>query len=144
MFKGVTTVFMSIIIPFKYALLTKREVVSMTGYMAKFLFLHFVRLSRSPLFFPGWLCQDTSSLAARPHALKLIFGHFSELMRGRLVASLALCLPRRSRGRWEKNDTNIQLSWPKKLCQVMDLFYGQIIVVLIHNGLSCCYLVFYG
>ena len=99
MFKGVTTVFMSIIIPFKYALLTKREVVSMTGYMAKFLFLHFVRLSRSPLFFPGWLCQDTSSLAARPHALKLIFGHFSELMRGRLVASLALCLPRRSRGR---------------------------------------------
>ena len=107
-------------------------------------FLHFVRLSRSPLFFPGWLCQDTSSLAARPHALKLIFGHFSELMRGRLVASLALCLPRRSRGRWEKNDTNIQLSWPKKLCQVMDLFYGQIIVVLIHNGLSCCYLVFYG
>ena len=38
MFKGVTTVFMSIIIPFKYALLTKREVVSMTEYMAKFLF----------------------------------------------------------------------------------------------------------
>ena len=144
MFKGVTTVFMSIIIPFKYALLTKREVVSMAGYMAKFLFLHFVRLSRSPLFFPGWLCQDTSSLAARPHALKLIFGHFSELMRGRLVASLAFCLPRRSRGQWEKNDTNIQLSWPKKLCQVMDLFYGQIIAVLIHNGLSCCYLVFYG
>ena len=25
-------------------------------------FLHFVRLSRSPLFFPGWLCQETSSL----------------------------------------------------------------------------------
>ena len=34
-------------ISFKYALLTKREVVNMTAhyYMAKFLFLHFVRLS---------------------------------------------------------------------------------------------------
>ena len=25
-------------------------------------FLHFARLSRSPLFFPGWLCHETSSL----------------------------------------------------------------------------------
>ena len=32
-----TTIFIFIIIPFKYALLTKRE-VNMTGYMAKFLF----------------------------------------------------------------------------------------------------------
>ena len=110
--------------------------------MAKFIFcilLDFLEV----LFFPGCLCRDTSSLAARPHALKLVFGPFSELMRGRLVASLAFCLPRRSRGQWEKNDTNIQLSWPKKLCQVMDLFYGQIIVVLIDNSLSCRYLVFY-
>ena len=30
-----------IIIPFKYALLTKREVVNMTGYMANFLSLFF-------------------------------------------------------------------------------------------------------
>ena len=29
-------------------------------------------------------------------------------------------------------------TWSRKY-----LFYGQIIVVLIHNGLSCCYLVFY-
>ena len=57
----VTTIFIFIIIPFKYALLTKRE-VSMTGYMAKFLFLHFARLSKNPLFFPGWLCQETSLL----------------------------------------------------------------------------------
>ena len=56
-----TTIFIFIILPFKYALLTKRE-VNMTGYMAKFLFLHFARLSRSPLFFPGWLCHETSSL----------------------------------------------------------------------------------
>ena len=33
----VTTIFIFIIIPFNYALLTKRE-VSITGYMAKFLF----------------------------------------------------------------------------------------------------------
>ena len=45
--------FFFIIIPFKYTLLTKRE-VSMTGYMAKFLFLHFARLSKSPSFFSGW------------------------------------------------------------------------------------------
>ena len=45
-------------------------------YMAKFLFLHFARLSKSPLFFPGWLCHETLSLAARPHALKLVFAHF--------------------------------------------------------------------
>ena len=31
-------------------------------YMAKFLFLNFVRLSKSPLFFPGGLCHETSSL----------------------------------------------------------------------------------
>ena len=33
-----TTIFIFIIIPFKSALLTKREVVNMTGYMDKFLF----------------------------------------------------------------------------------------------------------
>ena len=38
-------------------------------------FLHFSRLSRSPLFFPGWLCHETSSLAARPRALN----HWSSL-----------------------------------------------------------------
>ena len=41
MFEGVTTIFIFIIIPFKYALLTKCEVVNMTGYMAKFLFFAF-------------------------------------------------------------------------------------------------------
>ena len=42
------TIFISIIIPFTYALLTKRE-VNMTGYMAKFLFLvgYATRLRRS-------------------------------------------------------------------------------------------------
>ena len=67
--------FTFIIIPFKYTLLTKPE-LNMTGYMAKFLFLHFARLSRSPLFFSGWLCQETLLLAARPDALKLVFAHF--------------------------------------------------------------------
>ena len=36
-FEGVTTSFIFIIIPFKYALLTKCKVVNMIGYMAKFL-----------------------------------------------------------------------------------------------------------
>ena len=31
----------------------------------------------------------------------------------------------------------------EKAWLIKDLFYDQIIVVLIHNGLSCCYLVFY-
>ena len=31
----------------------------------------------------------------------------------------------------------------KEAWSIKDLFYGQIIVVLIHNGLSCRYLVFY-
>ena len=56
------TIFIFIIIPFKYALLTKREVVNMTGYMAKFLFLHFVRLSKSPLFF-SWLVMPRDLFA---------------------------------------------------------------------------------
>ena len=51
----------------------------MTGYMAKFLFLHFVRLSKSPLnFFPlffSWLVMPRDLVvrlfAARTHALKL-------------------------------------------------------------------------
>ena len=42
-------------------------------------FLRFVRLCRSPLFFSGWLCHETSSLAARPHALKLALLTFKNL-----------------------------------------------------------------
>ena len=47
-------------------------------YMAKFLFLHFVRLSKSPLFFflVGYATRLLRSLVARPHALKLVFAHF--------------------------------------------------------------------
>ena len=51
----------------------------------------------------------------RPHALKLVFAHFSELMRGQLVASVTFCLPRRVEANKKKNDANIQLSWPKEL-----------------------------
>ena len=72
------------------------------------------------------------------------FAQFWEFMSGRLVESLALCLQRRSPGKWKKNDTNIQLSWPNKLGQKrVYLFYGQVTVVLTHSGLSCCYLVTY-
>ena len=31
----------------------------------------------------------------------------------------------------------------KQACSIKYFFYCQIIVVFIHNGLSCCYLVFY-
>ena len=51
MFKGVTTIFIFIIIPFKYALLTKREVVNMAGYMAKFLFCIFLGRFLKVLYF---------------------------------------------------------------------------------------------
>ena len=71
--------FHHIIIPFKYALLTKRE-VNMTGYMAKLLFcvlLDFLEVLYS--IFPGWLCHETSSFAARPHALKLALLTFKNL-----------------------------------------------------------------
>ena len=42
-------------------------------------FLHLSRLSRSPQFFPGWLCHETSSVASRPHALKLALLTFKNL-----------------------------------------------------------------
>ena len=43
----------------------------------------------------------------------------------------------------KKNDANIQL-WPNKVGQKrVYVFYGQVTVILIHNGLSCCYLVSY-
>ena len=50
MFQGVTIFFIFIIIPFKYALLTKRE-VNMTGYMAKFLFCIFLGFLEVLYFF---------------------------------------------------------------------------------------------
>ena len=131
------------------------------------------------------------------------FAHFYELMRDRLVASLAFCLPIRSQPMKKRttpiyatrtspvmcllcppkfcisiifnfswDGCNIKEKWktPWKVMQnlggqircimgdvqvtnpailteqawsIKYLFYCQIIVVFIHNGLSCCYLVFY-
>ena len=57
----------------------------MTGYMAKFPFLHFVKLSKNPLFLflVGHIYHETSSfarsLAARSHALKLASLTFKNL-----------------------------------------------------------------
>ena len=109
-------------IPFKYALLTKREVDNMTGYMAKFLFLHFVRLSKSPLFFfPlffSWLVMPRDLVvrlfAARTHALKL--------------ASLL-----RTYERWICSKSSILFNETKS--RPMNIYIGQhdqTIVVLIH------------
>ena len=82
MFEGVTTIFIFIIIPFKYALLTKRE-VNMIGYMAKFLFIFFFILLDvlKVLYFSlvGNATRLLRSLAARPHALKLASFTFKNL-----------------------------------------------------------------
>ena len=67
-----TTIFIFIIIPFKYALLTKREVVNMTGYMAKFLFFRILLDFLKVLYFflVGYATRlVTRSVAERPHAL---------------------------------------------------------------------------
>ena len=90
--------------------------------------------------FPGWLCHETSSFARSLRdlvywsSLRLIF----KLMRGRLVASLAFCLPRRSWGQWKKNDANIQLSWPKKLGQYRIYFMAKLSWFWF-TTLSCCF-----
>ena len=82
--------------------------------------LDFLKVLKVLYFFPGWLCHETSSLARSLRDLM----HWSSssltvknLLSGRLVPSLAFCLPRRSRVNKKKNDANIQLSWPKKLGQ---------------------------
>ena len=204
MFEGVTTIFIFIIIPFKYALLTKREVVNMTGYMAKFLFLHFVRLSKSPLFF-SWLVMPRELFARSVRDLM----HWSSLCWLLRTYERSTCTKSSILFTDTKSDNEnwttpiyatctspiMHLIWPPKFCisiifnfswdgcniqkkwktawtvlqnfggqircimedvqvtnpailteqawSIKYLFYGQIIVVLIHNGLPCCYLVFY-
>ena len=51
----------------------------MTGYMVKSLFCILLDFLEVRYFFPGWLCYETSSLAARPHALKLALLTFKNL-----------------------------------------------------------------
>ena len=140
-----TTIFIFIIIPFKYALLTKREVVNMTGYMAKFLFrilldflevLYFFlvgyakRLRR--LFFR---CR-TSRIEAR---LRLLLRTYE---RSTCSKSSILFTQTKSRP-MRKERRQYPVIVTEEAWSIKDIFYGQIIVVLIHNGLSCRYLVFY-
>ena len=76
MFYGVTTIFIVIIIPFKYALLTKRE-VSMTWYMAKFLFcilLDFLEV----LYFFSWFVMPQDLVMPRARSLRDLV-HWSSL-----------------------------------------------------------------
>ena len=79
----------------------------------------------------SWLVMPLDfvlSVATRPHVLKLRLRLIFKLMRGRLEANPAFCLPRRSRGKWKKNDANIQLSWPawsiKDLVTVLSSYRG--------------------
>ena len=76
MFYGVTTILIFIIIPFNYALLIKRE-VNMTGHIAKFLFCILLDFLDVLYFF--LVGYATSSVAARPHALKLASLSFKNL-----------------------------------------------------------------
>ena len=82
------------------------------------------------------------SVAAGPHALKLVFAHFKELMRGRLVASLAFCLPRRVEANKKRTTPISPAILTEEAWSIKDLFYGHISVVLIHNGSSYCYRIY--
>ena len=80
----VTTIFTFITISFKYALLTKREVVNMTAcyYMAKFLFCILLDFLKFLNFF-SWLVMPgdffVRSVAVQPDALKLASLTFKNL-----------------------------------------------------------------
>ena len=65
-------------------------------------------------------------------------------MSGRLVATSILFTDTKSR-QMKKERRQYPVILTEKACSKrVYSFYGQVTVVLIHNGLSCCYLVFYG
>ena len=132
------TIFIFIIIPLKHALLTKREVHA-TGYMAKFLFLHFARLSRSPFFFlVGYATRlrrsfgrcGTSYIEARLRSLLRTYER-STCSKSSIVFTETKSRPMRKERR-QYPAIVTEEAWSRK-----DLFYGHISVVLIHNGSLC-------
>ena len=106
-------------------------------------FLHFVRLSRSPLFFPyakrlrrSFFRCRTSCIEARLRSLLRTYERSTCSKSSILFAETKSRPMRKERRQYPAIVT--EEAW-----SIKDIFYGQIIVVLIHNGLSCRYLVFY-
>ena len=83
-------------------------------------FSHFARLSKSPLFFPGWLCHETCHSLGR-WATSCIDPSSSSLNLRTYERSTwnksSLLLTEKKSCPMKKDGRNIQLSWPKKLGQ---------------------------
>ena len=97
-------------------------------------------------FLVGYATRLLRSLAARPHALKLVSLTFKNLWKSTFSKSSFLFTETKSANE-KKNDANIQLSWPPGLDRTS--LVNEVFISLpnyrgfIHNGFSCCYLVFY-
>ena len=89
-------------------------------------FLHFVRLSKSPSFF-FWLVMPRDFVARC--ATSCIEARLRSLLRTyewSTCSKSSILFTETSRGQWEKNDANIQLSWPKKLGQLRIYFVAKL------------------
>ena len=106
-------------------------------------FLHFARLCRSPLFF-------LVGYAMRLRRLLRDLMHWSSLCSLLITYDWSTCskssiLFTETKSRQMKKERHqypvifTEQAWSKRVY----LFYGQVTVVFIHNGLSCCYLVTY-
>ena len=134
---------MFIIIPFKYALLTKRE-VNMTGYMAKFLFCILLDFLEVLYFFlVGYATRlrrsfgrcGTSCIEARLRSLLKTYE--------RSTCSKSSILFTETKSRPIKKERRQYLAiLTEEARSIKDLFYGHISVVLIHNGSSYCYRIY--
>ena len=140
-----TTISIFIIIPFKYALLTKCE-VNATGYIwPNSCFCILLDFPKVLYFFPGRLCHETSSLGRC--ATSCIEARLRSLLRTyeRSTCSKSSILFTETKSRQMKKERHqypvilTEQAWSKRVY----LFYGQVTVVFIQNGLSCCYLVSY-
>ena len=107
----------------------------MTGYMAKFLFCILLDFLEVLYFF-------LVGYATRPHALKLVRSLLRTYDRSTCSKSSILFTETKSRP-MRKERRQYPAIVTEEAWSIKDIFYGQIIVVLIHNGLSCRYLVFY-
>ena len=106
-------------------------------------FLHFARLCRSPLFFlVGYAMRLRRLLRDLMH-----WGSLCSLLRTDEWStwSKSSILFTETKSRQMKKERHqypvifTEQAWSKRVY----LFYGQVTVVFIHNGLSCCYLVTY-
>ena len=115
----------------------------MTGYMAKFLFCILLDFLEVLYFLLLVMPRDfvarcaTSCIEARLRSLLRTYER-STCSKSSILFTETKSRPMR------KERRQYPAILTEKAWLIKDLFYEQIIVVLIHNGLSCCYLVFYG